>query len=97
MLWCSTGVVLQWCLCGGIFVVVWCTTGVVLEWCFCGGVFLVVWLVVLEWCFCGGVFLVVWWWWCFWGGGVKIGEGPVSLFAAGAIVGEGHKFLPEYF
>ena len=40
VLWCSTGVVLEWCFCGGVFVVV-CSTGVVLEWCFCGGVFLV--------------------------------------------------------
>ena len=41
--WCSTGVVPEWCSCGGVFLVVWCSTGVVLEWCFCGGVFLVVW------------------------------------------------------
>ena len=43
VVWCSTGVVPEWCSCGGVFVVVWCSTGVVLEWCFCGGVFLVVW------------------------------------------------------
>ena len=52
MVWRSTGVVLEWCFCGGVFLVVWCSTGVVLEWCFCGGVFLVVW-----WCFSGGGFL----------------------------------------
>ena len=51
MVWCSTGVVPEWCSCGGVFLVVWCSTGVVLEWCFCGGVFLVVW-------WCGGVFVV---------------------------------------
>ena len=80
MVWCSTGVVLEWCSCGGVFLVVWCSTGVVLEWCFSGGVvvwrcFCVVFLwwgggvfvVVFLWvCFCGGVFVVVWW--CFCGG-----------------------------
>ena len=32
VLWCSSGVVLEWCLCGGVFVVVflWCC-GVVVE------------------------------------------------------------------
>ena len=45
MVWCSTGVVPEWCSCGDVFLVVWCSTGVVLEWCFCGGVFLVV-----RWC-----------------------------------------------
>ena len=68
MVWCSTGVVPEWCSCGGVFLVVRCSTGVVLEWCFCGGVFLVVW-------WCGGVFVVtggvvvffvvVFVWWCF--------------------------------
>ena len=58
LVWCSTGVVLEWCFCwlcfsggvfvsdvlvSGVFVVVWCSSGVVLEWCFCGGVFLVLW------------------------------------------------------
>ena len=38
MVWCSTGVVLEWCSCVGVFLVVWCSTGVVLERCFCGGV-----------------------------------------------------------
>ena len=63
MLWCSTGVVLEWSfsggvfLCGGLFVVVWCSTGsstgvVFLWWCFSGGVFVVM---FLWWCFCGGV------------------------------------------
>ena len=63
MAWCSTGVVPEWCSCGGVFVVV-CSTGVVLELYFSGGV-------VLGWCFCGdrwcgGVFVLVFlWWWCF--------------------------------
>ena len=30
VLWCSTGVVLEWCFCGGVFLVVF------LWWCFCG-------------------------------------------------------------
>ena len=38
--------VVWWCSCGGVFVVLWCSTGIVLEWCFSGGVL---------WCFCGGV------------------------------------------
>ena len=82
MVWCSTGVVPEWCSCGGVFLVVWCSTGVVLEWCFCGGVFLVVWwcggvfvvtggvVVFLWWCLFGGVFVLVWWCFCGGGGGV---------------------------
>ena len=41
VVWCSTGVVLEWCFCGHVFLVV----------CFCGDVFVVVFLwcgVVLE-------------------------------------------------
>ena len=75
MVWCSTGVVPEWCSCGGVFLVVWCSTGVVLEWCFCGvwwcgGVFVVTGGVVVFvwWCFCFGV-VVFLWWWCFCGGG----------------------------
>ena len=42
MVWCSTGVVPEWCSCGGVFLGVWCSTwsstGVVfLWWCFSGG------------------------------------------------------------
>ena len=44
-------VVLCWCFCGGVFVVVF------VWWCFCGGVCVVV---FVWWCFfCGGVFVVV--------------------------------------
>ena len=32
VLWCSAGVILEWCFCGGVFLVVF------LWWCFCGGV-----------------------------------------------------------
>ena len=59
-------VVLWWCFCGGVLVVVFSGgvfVVVFLWWCFCGGVFVVVWCstgVVLEWCFL--------WWWCFCGG-----------------------------
>ena len=45
VVWCSTGVVLEWCFCGHVFLVVF------LWWCFCGDVFVVVFLwcgVVLE-------------------------------------------------
>ena len=63
VVWCSTGVVLEWCLCGGVFVVVFVV--VFLWWCFCGGVFVVA---FLWWCSCGGVFVVVFLWWCFCGG-----------------------------
>ena len=70
MVWCSTGVVPEWCSCGGVFLVVWCSTGVTgvvfLWWWFSGGV-------VVWWCFCGdrwcgcscgGVFVMVWWCFC---------------------------------
>ena len=62
MVWCSTGVVLEWCSCGGVFLVVWCSTGVVLEWSFCGGV--VVWCCFWGDRWCGGVFVLVWWCFC---------------------------------
>ena len=50
MVWCSTGVVPEWCSCGGVFLVVWCSTGVVLEFFF---------LVVVFW-WCGGVVVFLW-------------------------------------
>ena len=40
VVWCSTGVVPEWCSCCGVFLVLWCSTGVVLEW----------WVVFLWWC-----------------------------------------------
>ena len=56
VVWCSTGVVLEWCFCGRVFVVVF------LWW--CGGVFFGGGVVVfLWWCSCG-VFVVVWWCCC---------------------------------
>ena len=94
MVWCSTGVVPEWCSCGGVFLGVWCSTGVVLEWCFCGGVFVVVWwcggvfvvtggvVVFLWWCLCDGVFVLVWW--CFCGGVLRLcfcgGGGVFEVF-----------------
>ena len=56
VVWCSTGVVLEWCFCGRVFLVLF------LWWCFCGGA---VWYwsstgVVFLWsCFSGIVFVVV--------------------------------------
>ena len=49
MVWCSTGVVLEWCFCGDVFLVVW----------WCGGVFVVTGGVVVFLFWCGGVFVVV--------------------------------------
>ena len=68
MVWCSTGVVPEWCSCGGVFVSVflWWRGGVVV---FCGDVFVVV---FLWWCSCGGVFVVVFLWWCSCGGVVGV-------------------------
>ena len=59
--WCFCGCVFVVVFCGGVFAVVFC--GGVLRWCF-GGVFVVVGgvlVVVFWWCFCGGVFVVVLW------------------------------------
>ena len=63
MVWCSTGVVLEWSFsgCGGVFGV---TGGVVVFLFWCGGVCVVV---LLFWC--GGVFVVAFLRLCFCGGG----------------------------
>ena len=67
MVWCSTGVVLEWCSCGGVFLVVWCkywsSTGVEFLW-WCGVVFGVTGGVVVFLFWCGGVFVFLWWCFC---------------------------------
>ena len=35
VVWCSTGVVLEWCFCGHVFLVVFFVV-MFLWWCFCG-------------------------------------------------------------
>ena len=89
--WCGgVFVVVWWCFCGGVCVVVFlwrCRGGVFvvafLWWRFCGGVLVVV---FLWWCSCGGVFAEVFLWWCSCGGvGVvrflRWFVGVLSLFA----------------
>ena len=78
--WRGVFVVVWFCFCGGVFVVLlvwWCFCGVFLWW--CGGVW---WwssgvLVVVFWCFCGGVVCL---WWRFCGGVLVVFVGGVLLF-----------------
>ena len=63
VVWCSTGVVPEWCSCGGVFLVV--VFFLVVRW--SGGVFVVTGGVVVFLFWCGGVCVVVFLWWCFCG------------------------------
>ena len=52
---CGVFVVVWWCFCTGVFVVVF------LWWCVCGGVLV---LIFFWWCSRAGLFVVVFLWWC---------------------------------